>query len=252
MARVTVGQAWLPWREVPIIINSFNRLSCLERLVGWLQQASYVNLHVIDNASTYPPLLAYLKELERSRQAKITRLGQNLGPRGLWRHDLLRRLRINTEYVYSDPDVVSVQECPHDLVGRLQSVLTERRDVAVVGVGLRLDDLPDTYRYKEQAIAWERQFWTRPAGPGLFYASIDTTFALYRPGGSRRGGFMLRTDWPYMAMHEGWYRNHTEPSEEDIFYSRTVRPGISHWSASKLPSWLKRYATERCNERGAE
>jgi hypothetical protein len=235
----------LPFWQVPIIINSFNRLGCLRRLIGWLLRAGYVNLHIIDNASAYPPLLNYLTSLEKSRQVTVTRMAKNAGPLAVWRENLLDRLGIETEYVYTDPDVVPIEACPRDLVGVLQSVLDDNPDVAAAGVGLRLDDLPDAYWHKAQAIAWERQFWLTPAASGLFHAPIDTTLALYRPSGEHSGGSpTIRTGWPYLAAHEGWYLNHGAPSEEDLFYNRTVAPGISHWSVTQVPAWLKAIASQ--------
>ena len=47
--------------EIPIIINNFNRLSTLKELLTSLEQRGYNNIHILDNASTYPPLLAYYK-----------------------------------------------------------------------------------------------------------------------------------------------------------------------------------------------
>jgi hypothetical protein len=236
----------LPFWQVPIIINSFNRLGSLRRLIGWLLRAGYANLHIIDNASTYPPLLTFLTSLEQSRQATVTWLAENAGPRAVWRENLLDRLGIATEYVYTDPDVVPIDACPRDLVGVLQSVLDDNPDVAAAGVGLRLDDLPDAYGHKAQAIAWERQFWITPAAPGLFHALIDTTLALYRPSGGHSWGHpTIRTGWPYLAAHEGWYLNHAAPSEEDLFYNRTVASGISHWSVTPVPAWLKAIASQQ-------
>jgi hypothetical protein len=236
----------LPFWQVPIIINSFNRLGSLRRLTGWLLRAGYVNLHIIDNASTYPPLLSYLTSLEQSGQATVTRLAENAGPLAVWRQNLLDRLGIETEYVYTDPDVVPIEACPRDLVGVLQSVLDDNPDVAAAGVGLRVDDLPDAYGHKGQAIAWERQFWLTPAASGLFHAPIDTTLALYRPRGGHSGGSpTIRTGWPYLAAHEGWYLNHAAPSDEDLFYNRTVAPGISHWSVTHVPAWLKAAASQQ-------
>ncbi len=55
----------LNWREVPILVNSFNRLDCLRRLIDWLVSARYRRIYVVDNASTYQPLRAYLAEIER-------------------------------------------------------------------------------------------------------------------------------------------------------------------------------------------
>ena len=72
----------VPFWQVPILINSFNRLHSLQRLMNWLLRAGYANLHIIDNASSYPPLLRYLSGLEQSRQAKVIRLAENAD---IWR-----------------------------------------------------------------------------------------------------------------------------------------------------------------------
>ena len=47
----------------------------------------------------------------------------NLGHLAIWRGGLLERLGIDSEYVYTDPDVVPAESCPPDLVGRLQYYL---------------------------------------------------------------------------------------------------------------------------------
>ncbi len=197
---------WLRREDVPVVINSYNRLDCLRELIAWLVGAGQRRLYVIDNASTFPPLLDFLDRLESDRVATVVGLGENAGHLAIWRHSILAQLGIESEYVYSDPDVVPADSCPHDVIGMLQSVLAANEQIAVAGLGLRLDDLPDSYRYKAQAIDWERQFWLTPAAPGLFLAPIDTTFALYRPGaGHGLGNPALRTGWPWLASHRSWY-----------------------------------------------
>ena len=59
---------------MPILINSFNRLSCLRRLIMWLTRAGYRRIYVIDNDSSYPPLLAFLAALEDGGMATVIRL----------------------------------------------------------------------------------------------------------------------------------------------------------------------------------
>lgn len=230
----------LNWREVPILVNSFNRLDCLRRLIDWLVSARYRRIYVIDNASTYQPLPAYLAEIERLGLATIVRLEENAGHLAIWQQRLLERLGIESEYVYTDPDVVPAACCPADIVGHLQGVLADNPTIAVAGMGLRLDDLPDSYRFKAQVIGWERQFWLAPASVGLFHSPIDTTFALYRPGsGHCLGRPAIRTGWPYIAAHTSWYANRDAPTEEELFYAQTAAPGTSHWSIPKLPSHLE-------------
>lgn len=55
------------WRDVPIFINARDRLGVMKRLIDWLLDAGYRNLIILDNNSTYPPLLEYYNNLERIR-----------------------------------------------------------------------------------------------------------------------------------------------------------------------------------------
>jgi hypothetical protein len=229
----------LPFRQIPVLINSFNRLHCLRSLIDWLEGAGYANIIIIDNASSFPPLLSYLERLERKRRARVVRLEANFGHLAIWQQDLLQRLGIDSEYVYTDPDIVPAEFCPADVLRYFREVLDEDAEIATVGFGLRLDDIPDHATYKAQVLSWESQFWLAPAAPGLFLAPIDTTFALYRPfGGHSLGQPSLRTGWPYLASHVGWLSDHRHPTEEDVFYFRSVRPDTSHWSVPRLPAWL--------------
>ena len=232
-------QRRLPYRKIPILINSFNRLDCLRGLVDWLEDAGYANIIILDNASSFPPLLSYLERLERKRRATIVRLEANFGHLAIWQQGLLPRLGIDSEYVYSDPDIVPAEFCPTDVLGHFREILDAEADIATIGFGLRLDDIPEHATHRTQVLSWESQFWLAPAAPGLFLAPIDTTFALYRPfGGHSLGQPSLRTGWPYLASHVGWLIDHRNPTEEDIFYFRSVRPDTSHWSVPRLPAWL--------------
>ena len=44
--------------EIPIVINSRDQLASLRQLVDWVLQAGYRNVNILDNASTFPPLVA--------------------------------------------------------------------------------------------------------------------------------------------------------------------------------------------------
>jgi hypothetical protein len=236
----------MPFREVPIFVNSFNRLTCLRRLLEWLCAAGHRRIFVIDNASTYPPLLDYLGEVERHHLATVIRLPENVGHLAIWACGLLDRLGITSEYVYTDPDVLPADFCPPDLVGFLQAVVAENPEILAAGPGLRIDDIPDHYPHKAAVMAWEGQFWLRPAAPRLFRAGIDTTFALYRPGASHTlgTGRSIRTGWPYLAAHEGWYSDHQSPTDEEMHYRRSVKADTSHWSVLEVPTWLRGAAAE--------
>src|SRR6266567_8067834 len=167
------------YRLVPIIINSRDRYSCLEQLIGWLRSAGYANLAILDNHSTYPPLLEYLLGL--GDEIIVYRSPRNLGPRALWSSGLIG-LVCDVPFVYTDPDVIPTEGCPSDAVLMLSDLLETHRHATKAGLGIKIDDIPDTYEQKSAVQSWEARFWQRPLLGNCYDAMVDTTFALYRPG----------------------------------------------------------------------
>lgn len=75
-------------KEIPIIINNFNRLTTLCLLIEALEKRGYSNIYIIDNASTYPPLLEYYNKCPYT----VFRLTENLGFKALWKSHLNKKL----------------------------------------------------------------------------------------------------------------------------------------------------------------
>ena len=158
----------MPFRDVPIFVNSFNRLACLRQLLEWLRAAGHRRIFVVDNASTYLPLLDYLDEVERHHIATVIRSPpDNVGHLAIWACGLLDRLGITGEYVYTDPDVVPADFCPSDLVGFLQAVVDENPEILAAGPGLRLDDIPDHYPHRARGAGLGEPVLAEAGGPGL-------------------------------------------------------------------------------------
>ena len=99
----------------PIFICSRDRVSCLRRLVDWLEQAGHERIVIVDNASTYEPLLDYLD----GSPHQVVRLAENHGKRALWRAGLAP----SDWFVYTDPDILPMDDCPLDAVEQLRSAL---------------------------------------------------------------------------------------------------------------------------------
>lgn len=216
--------------DIPIIINNRNRYSCLKKLISALESRGYKNIYIIDNASTYPPLLDYY---ENEYAYKLIRLGQNVGHLSLWRTGLIEQFR-NNYFVYTDPDVIPIDECPTDFLVYFLNVLKKHPFVEKVGFSLQIDDLPDTFLKKKDVISWENQFWAKEIKDGdniLYKAQIDTTFALYRPW-CIEGGYLssphLRTGFPYVAKHLPWYNDTLKLDEEEKYYLDHCETP-SHW-----------------------
>ena len=203
---------------VPIFINCRDRVSDLRRLVAWLERAGHDRITLLDNDSTYPPLLEYLNETPH----RVVWFGRNRGSQALWEAGLVP----NVPFVYTDPDVVPLDDCPLDAVQHFLELLN-RHDVGKVGFGLSLQGVAPFM----PSVEWETGPTIRgpEVEPGARRSLIDTTFAVYRPGPFRLDA--LRTEPPYTARHSSWHV--TELSDEDRFYlNRAEGPGTgSSWKS---------------------
>lgn len=213
--------------NIPVIINNRNRYTYLLQLVTWLEKAGMKNIIILDNDSTYPPLLEYYAKTPH----RVVKLGANVGHLALWKSKLFGEIG-HQYYIYTDPDVVPSEECPMDAVKRLLYVLGKYSSIEKAGLGLRIDDLPDHYKDKKRVIDWEKKYWTIEVEPGVFNAEVDTTFALYRPytNGALWVAPAFRTGNPYVARHLPWYENSADPGEENNYYIRHARQGATHWT----------------------
>jgi hypothetical protein len=217
------------FRNIPIIINNRNRLTYLKMLVDALEKRGYKNIYIIDNASTYQPLLDYYQNLKY----KIFYLKKNAGFLALWKTKIYK-LFIRDFYVYTDSDVVPIDECPDDFLAVFKKAMEHEKELYKVGFSLKIDDLPDYYLDKYKVIKWESKFHKNKISDLFYRATIDTTFALYHPwykGGARNRIKMYRSAYPYEARHLPWYIDSTDISYEDRYYIiHASQP--THWSNS--------------------
>jgi hypothetical protein len=231
--------------DVPIFIVSRDRLTPLQRLVSWLERVGCVEIYILDNDSAYEPLLEWYRESPHT----VLALGQNYGKNALWlAPGVFDRVR-GRRFVYSDPDIVPDESCPLDALDRFGELLDRYLAVTKAGFGLRIDDLPDHYPHKSAVLAWERRFWDWPLGRGAYYAPIDTTFALYRPGSGARPNEAVRTGPPYVARHDSWYLDiESLPDDELCYRSRcaadTHAVTVTNWTRSELADGFEEWLAE--------
>lgn len=221
------------FKEIPIVINNFNRITTLKRLISDLEQRGYHNIHIIDNKSTYPPLLEFYNQNES--KYKIYRLNKNIGFKALWKSGLWKKF-MSGFYCYTDSDLSLIENCPDDFMEKFYSLLVKYPKVHKVGFSLRIDDLPDHNKNKNEIIEWESKFSLTEKEPNVFIAPIDTTFALYRPFSKRgkRDGTdeIFRTGAPYQCYHLPWYNDTDNLNEEESYYVQSVAKP-THWSEKK-------------------
>lgn len=217
--------------DVPVFIVSRDQVTWLRMLVGWLERHGTAEIVIVDNASTYPPLLEYLETTAH----QVVRLDDNLGPQAPWASGSVERLAAGRPYIVTDPDIVPTEECPADAIATLLRVLARHPAHVKAGLGLRIDDLPDRYEMADRVRAYEVRHWRKAFGrrPRLFQAPVDTTFALYRPltaGFAFALGPAIRTGAPYLARHMPWYADSAHPTDEERYYRAHASSGMSHWN----------------------
>lgn len=189
-------------KNIPIFIIMRDRLDSLILQLESFESRGYENIYIIDNKSSYPPVLDFYANTKH----KIIRMEKNYGHMVFHTTDLFKQYG-NDYYAITDCDVIPVEECPDNFMEIFLESLHAYPAISKAGFGLKIDDLPDHYPLKQQVISWEKQFWTLPLQKGLYSALIDSTFALYRPNRvySRYPDTGIRSDFPYLARHTGWY-----------------------------------------------
>lgn len=229
-------------KNVDVFIISFNRLKHLKKVVEWLEKYGFEKIHIVDNSSTYPPLLEYL---EKSKHI-VHRLEKNFGHLAVWECGKFKDIIDDEFYIVTDSDILPIAECPQDIADHFKGILDKYTNFTKVGFSLKIDDIPDHYAYKENVLEWEGQFWEKKIGDGIFDASIDTVFAMYRPGiypSQKKWWRSIRTDFPYMARHLPWYEKSGEVDEEDLYYQKNINNKSSFWSVTDI-DLLKKYNDE--------
>jgi GT2 family glycosyltransferase len=223
--------------ETPIFIICRDRLSALEGLINWLEQHELRNIILVDNQSTYPPLLDFFI----TTTYQVLRLDQNLGHKSPWTSGAVQSFAQDAYYVVNDPDVIPAESCPHDVLDHFWHILNDFPVFDKVGLGLKIDDLPNHYSLKKSVIEWEGQFWEKEVRSGVYEAGVDTTFALYRPNTDYFIHPSLRTGHPYVARHLPWYTDSSQLSLEDRYYRNHANQTVNSWDTDSLP---ERYAKE--------
>lgn len=221
-------------KDIPIIINNRNRLDYMKMLITSLEVRGYKNIYIIDNDSTYPPLLTYY---DKECVYPVFRLKKNVGYNALWDSGLIRKFN-KGYFVYTDSDVVLSDMCPADILEKAYAVLMKYPNVHKVGPALEVKDVPEV----NQAAVWktQRDFWKESLEIGdlrLYRAGIDTTFALCRPYVRKHFGTMypqIRMGYPYVAKHMPWYENPDNLPEESAYYQRMANVDSTWYTKDKF------------------
>lgn len=236
-----MGRAWLG--TIPIYINNFNWLTPVCGLAEFFSRIPGTEITIVDNASTYSPLLDWYTDCSY----RVVRLSENYGEHAPWKCGVVlsaaeHRTRYSSDYyVVTDPDL-SLSSCPEDVLDLLVSGWRSYPFVNKIGLSLEIEDLPETSPLAEGVRHWESQFWRERRDGRFFDAWVDTTLALYHVdvpfARAQSTANSLRSDRPYTAQHLPWYIDLEHMTAEEEYYIRATRSG--HWG-----SLLQRLLQER-------
>ena len=218
---------------IPICIPVFNNPTYLNNFINQFKKIDVHDFIIVDNNSTYPPMINLLQSLEEKYQ--IVRLKENRGP-----HYILREIdfyeKLPEHFCLSDPDIGINQDLPSNFMETLLEI-SHKYQIGKVGFSL---EIPKENELRESHVSmdgklwstvdWEQQFWKDEVGKTdfgdkIYKATLDTTFALYNkkyfdPEDRYRS---LRIAGRFTAKHLGSYKDQLVPKEEQDFYSELTR-----------------------------
>lgn len=223
-------------RSIPVIINSFNQLAYLKNLVEKLLLARFENIYILDQGSSYPPLVKWLSGVYERKEALPLFLGKNKGPHYFFISGLYKIFG-GSFFIYTDPDV-SWNNLASDFLSRLFDI-SEKYQVFKVGPALYIPEKYDTENIKIKdekgnffsVNEWESQFWKNEIELGVYNSPIDTTFHLfvpqyYSPGTPLITGLRVSGSGRTI-LHLPWHKSFFVPEEEREFYYKATKHSTS-------------------------
>lgn len=222
----------------PIFLTNMNRLSTTKKMVEDLfRMNGNADITIIDNASTYPPLLEWYKQVEGS--IKIIRNKENKGPWVFFYGGVSLNVK-SDYYIYSDADLELNPNMPYNW----QEIMFEyiKKYDRKASLALRISDIIGEELLKKiknhQSICWY------PTEEKDVYKAItDMTFSM----DSKKKGYRyesIRLAGDFECRHIPWYIDVNNLSDEDKYYLDHIDDKYPDalWS-----NMLKRERTFKCS-----
>ena len=197
----------------PIILTNMNHFTTCKKMVEDLFKLnSNAQISIIDNASTYPPLLEWYKQVKND--INIIKNRTNLGPWTFFYSGHYQNFNSDW-YVYTDADLELNPEMPYNWQEIMKEYVLKYDRKA--SLALKIDDIPDHYPFKDKVKEHQNICWYPTDEPDIYKAITDMTFTLeqkvkgYRYESMRMGG-------KFMAKHMPWYIDFDNITEEEKYY----------------------------------
>lgn len=195
---------------VKVFINNFNLLTWPRAMATKLAAQGH-NVTLVDNASTYRPLLTWYERCPHN----VCYLSKNYGHTGAWQAVQQKLTGAGKEdFVVTDPDL-DLSLLPPDWEDVLREGLGRFPDVDKVGLALLEDRIPcenpawelddfKSWPAGDHPERWSEKLVTQGRWCKYYQYPVDTTFALYRAGSPYHIGG-VRAGHPYAVRHLPWH-----------------------------------------------
>ena len=228
------------WRgTIPVILNNRDRLTTTRGMAEYFDDVPGVQVLIVDNASTYPPLLDWYA----SCRYPVLRMPRNMGQHAPWDSGAVLNAAAHLDrwgsdwYVTSDSDL-DLSGVPKDVIQRLMVGYDRVPDAVKIGLSLEINDIPECHRPYVIDV-WERHYWADPLDDQFYRALIGHTFALYRRTTPHHKAMnydrpQLRANRPYTARHVPWYLTADNIDAENRYYFDHADPQFSTFRKDRV------------------
>lgn len=209
-----------------IIINNRDRLITTKKLVEDLLERDTNRITIIDNGSTYPPLLEWYNKIASSIDI---RKNENEGYLALFSTGLINEIKEEWCF-YTDSDIQLNVKMPKNY----QEIMLEyaiKLDSKKIGLALDISDIPDYYALKEQVLRNEGGWWLNQVEPNVYKADTDTTFSLIKKVDQYQS---YRISGDFTSKHIPWYFDLNNLPEDEKYY-------LDHYDNKKLTQYTKQH-----------
>lgn len=193
-----------------VIINNRNRLSTTRKLVEDLLDRNTQEIWIIDNQSTYQPLIDWYRNVPS--EVKIIK-EHNAGHLALFSTGLINQVPEDWCF-YTDSDIQLNSKMPKEY----QEIMLDtalRLNSKKIGLAIDISDIPDHYFIKQQVIRNESRWWLNQVEPDIYEAHTDTTFCLIKKV-DQFDSFRMAGD--FTCKHMPWYIDLNNLDEEEKYY----------------------------------
>lgn len=223
-------------KSIPIVILNRDRLNPLKEQISVLHSKGYYNITIIDNQSTYEPLLKWYKDSNLNVFYNNIVPNSNQAFKDLVNagHPTFVEIVTQNWYIFNDSDIIPLESVPDTFIDDLV-FYAKKYSKRKVGMSIKIDDIDLSYDLNKWVYGYESAYWTNGIKDGdveLYPHPIDTTFAVHSPGTLPVwSNDTLRAGVPYIVKHAPFYYDPNNLPEDEKYYLAHMNKQSSNWSS---------------------